>query len=305
MKTQLPRYFFLLLPMLLYCSKGHCQENIYGIISDKSDGSILPGVSVHVKGTKFGTVTDLQGWYSLTANEHDTIVFSYVGYLTHELVIQKSGRLDVKLKTDCNKCFFDDKQLGLYFRSGLLNTPIGGQVLMSFPNPLLKKVPALNQSVFGTTASYQRDLSGQSFLQLKTGLYHLFVHCDYDFDLVGSYQRVAWDGQFAETLDIEVFTNLSPLDIIIGYSRFQHRQQGEREKSWETGATIGAVFAIGKPFYTSVLGKVSFYRDMTGYSARATRRIRRLTVFLDYLHIQSFNELSLGLGYVFSYHRRM
>ncbi len=73
--------------------------NAQKIISGKvTDGSIpLPGVSVLLKGTTSGTETDFDGNYSITANEGDILVFSFVGMATQEKVIGDSNVLDVAL----------------------------------------------------------------------------------------------------------------------------------------------------------------------------------------------------------------
>lgn len=61
------------------------QENVTvsGVISDEN-GSPLPGATVLVKGTALGTITDLDGKYSLTVSDSSTLVISFVGYLTAE-----------------------------------------------------------------------------------------------------------------------------------------------------------------------------------------------------------------------------
>ena len=52
---------------------------VKGTIIDASDGLSIPGASVIVKGTTNGTVTDLNGNYSLKVASGDLLVFSYVG----------------------------------------------------------------------------------------------------------------------------------------------------------------------------------------------------------------------------------
>jgi hypothetical protein len=55
-----------------------------GRIIDKMDGMALPGVSVHVSGTKFGTLSDNNGKFSLPidSNRPSNIVIAYIGYNT-------------------------------------------------------------------------------------------------------------------------------------------------------------------------------------------------------------------------------
>ena len=60
----------------------------------------LPGVSVLVKNTFRGTMTDVDGTYTLSALPADTLVFSMVGMITREIVVGSRTVLDVQLTTE-------------------------------------------------------------------------------------------------------------------------------------------------------------------------------------------------------------
>ncbi len=49
------------------------------------DGSLLPGVTVAVKGQQVGSVTDFDGNFEISANKDDVLVFSYIGFKTLEI----------------------------------------------------------------------------------------------------------------------------------------------------------------------------------------------------------------------------
>ena len=66
-------------------SLAFAQNIVTGTIVDK-DGPLM-GASVHVKGTTNGTITDMDGQYSLEANLGDELEFSYVGYTTQTLKV--------------------------------------------------------------------------------------------------------------------------------------------------------------------------------------------------------------------------
>ena len=57
-----------------------------------ADGKTLPGVSVTVKHTRKGTVTDLEGQFNLHAGRGDTLLFSFVGYRQRQLPALDAGR---------------------------------------------------------------------------------------------------------------------------------------------------------------------------------------------------------------------
>ena len=62
------------------------QRTITGRLTD-SNGEGLPGVSIVIKGTADGTITDIDGNYSITAPVGDTLVFQFVGMETKEIVV--------------------------------------------------------------------------------------------------------------------------------------------------------------------------------------------------------------------------
>lgn len=75
------------------------QNEVKGIIRDASNTEPLPGVNVVIKGTNTGTVSDLDGNYSLNAKPGDTVVISFLGFVTTEEAI-RGGILDINLQND-------------------------------------------------------------------------------------------------------------------------------------------------------------------------------------------------------------
>jgi len=92
---------FLMIASIVNFSEAIAQsKTISGTVSD-SYGMTLPGVSVLVKGSTQGTVTDLDGKYLLTTNQEiGTLVFSYIGYITQEVVVGNQNVLDITLEED-------------------------------------------------------------------------------------------------------------------------------------------------------------------------------------------------------------
>jgi TonB-linked SusC/RagA family outer membrane protein len=75
-------------------------HSITGKVTDNS-GQALPGVSILLKGTTTGTVTDPAGKYALSTPEGSgTLVFSFVGYTTEEIAIDNRTTIDVSLVED-------------------------------------------------------------------------------------------------------------------------------------------------------------------------------------------------------------
>ncbi|CAM1345598.1 SusC/RagA family TonB-linked outer membrane protein [Tenacibaculum amylolyticum] len=78
--------------------KVNAQEKIVeGIVSD--DVGPLPGATVIVKNTMKGVETDFNGKYSIKVKTGDTLVFSFVGLETQEIVVGAANKIDVALKS--------------------------------------------------------------------------------------------------------------------------------------------------------------------------------------------------------------
>ncbi|HHU57242.1 MAG TPA: TonB-dependent receptor plug domain-containing protein, partial [Bacteroidales bacterium] len=90
---------FILTSVLFTSMASGQQVNVSGIITEAANGEELPGVSVVVKGTTLGTVSDINGSYSIMASTDDLLVFSFIGYEIMEAPVPSSGRLDITLES--------------------------------------------------------------------------------------------------------------------------------------------------------------------------------------------------------------
>lgn len=73
------------------------QQTITGKVTSAANGDPLIGVNVIVKGTSTGTITDFDGNYSVSYEEGNTLVFSYVGFISEEVEIGGRTTIDVAL----------------------------------------------------------------------------------------------------------------------------------------------------------------------------------------------------------------
>jgi TonB-linked SusC/RagA family outer membrane protein len=83
------RKLYLLFILVVFAFPALAQERIVsGSITDADNGNTLPGVSIVLKGTQTGTVSDIKGNYSIkvTSNK-DVLVFSFVGYEPQEIAV--------------------------------------------------------------------------------------------------------------------------------------------------------------------------------------------------------------------------
>ncbi|MDR2773840.1 MAG: TonB-dependent receptor [Tannerella sp.] len=77
----------------------YSQRTITGIVTDVNNEP-LSGVSVSVKGTSTGTVTDMNGTYRLNIQENAILVISYIGYITQEITVTGQTAISVVLQED-------------------------------------------------------------------------------------------------------------------------------------------------------------------------------------------------------------
>jgi len=94
--------FFLLLTFFMGNLFVHAQtKNLTGKVTSSEDNQPIPGVSVSVKGTTLGTISNLDGVFELTVPENaKTLVFSFIGMKNYEIAIGSQTNFAVKMETD-------------------------------------------------------------------------------------------------------------------------------------------------------------------------------------------------------------
>lgn len=93
------RYLFLLLSFFTLSLYAQ-QVKLTGNVTSASDKEPMIGVTIMVKGTPTGTVTDFDGNYSLEVPSNSTIVFSMIGYKTQEIKVNNRTHINVALAED-------------------------------------------------------------------------------------------------------------------------------------------------------------------------------------------------------------
>ncbi len=74
---------------------------VQGTVKDEENGESLPGVSILIKGSNTGTVTDINGFFTLNVpNADDILVFSSIGHITQEIQVGGRSTINVNLAAD-------------------------------------------------------------------------------------------------------------------------------------------------------------------------------------------------------------
>lgn len=90
---------FLVGPIALSAQGRTADRLVKGVVSD-AEGLPLPGVSVLVKGTLTGVISDVDGSYSIDVNKGDVLVYSFMGMLPHEEIVADNAIINVVLEPD-------------------------------------------------------------------------------------------------------------------------------------------------------------------------------------------------------------
>jgi TonB-linked SusC/RagA family outer membrane protein len=92
---------FYILILLFISSTLFAQQpsKVSGTVISKDDGLSLPGVGVKIKNSSTGTVTDIDGKYSLNVAKGETLVFSFISFTPKEVVVGDNKIINVSLET--------------------------------------------------------------------------------------------------------------------------------------------------------------------------------------------------------------
>ena len=76
-------------------------HTVSGVVRSGEDNLPLPGVNILVKGSVIGSSANENGEYTIeTATPRDTLIFSYVGFVTQEVYVEGRSQIDVVLEVD-------------------------------------------------------------------------------------------------------------------------------------------------------------------------------------------------------------
>ena len=92
------RGFITLLALVMSISL-YAQNLVKGTVVDETDLPLI-GATVLIKGNSGGTITDIDGNYSINAKKGSTIVVSYIGYKTQEVKYTGQQKVNIKMIPD-------------------------------------------------------------------------------------------------------------------------------------------------------------------------------------------------------------
>ena len=93
MRWSVAAFLLLLSPLSLIAQS----KLISGKVRDASNNDFLPSVSITIKGSAKGSISDATGNYKIEASATETLVFSFIGYETQEILVGNRTNIDVAL----------------------------------------------------------------------------------------------------------------------------------------------------------------------------------------------------------------
>ncbi len=86
---------------LFFCLSAYAQQRtVTGTITDNESGEPVPGVSIVIKGTSTGTVSDINGKYQIGVQEGAVLVFQGVGLVQQEVTVGAQSVIDLIMQID-------------------------------------------------------------------------------------------------------------------------------------------------------------------------------------------------------------
>ena len=105
---------FFLFPVLIYG-----QNLLSGSVVDEASSGGIAGANIVVKGTTNGAATDIDGAFKISVNSGDVLVFSYLGYVTQEVVYSGQAAINVVMSEDSSlldEVFYSQTKIWVCFQ---------------------------------------------------------------------------------------------------------------------------------------------------------------------------------------------
>lgn len=186
-KTSTKLIFFLSILGLFSAYPSVAQSNaskISGKITDATDGTELVGCSVLEKGTTNGTLSDVEGNFTLTVkNQNAVLIFDFIGYESQEIAVGSQSTINVSLNTDVNQLddvvvlgYGTQKKADVTGAVGTLRSKDFNKGIVANPGQLLQgKVAGVNVTSVSGEPGAAQDVIIRGVGSLRSGTTPLYV----------------------------------------------------------------------------------------------------------------------------------
>lgn len=151
---------FMFICFICFSAGTMAQFTVTGTVKDESDQMPIPGATVIEKGTSNGTITDIDGNFSLTiSSEYDTLQFSYIGYESLDIPVMGRSNLNIVMRSESMEL-----NEVVVIGYGVQKKKVVTGAISSVNAEEIQKIPVLRaeQAMQGRTAGVQvTQMSGQ------------------------------------------------------------------------------------------------------------------------------------------------
>lgn len=267
----LQRLFFIPVILLItVCLKAQ-QNEITGTVTDAGSGKPLIGVTIVIAGTTQGTITDVNGMYTIQASSGDVLKFSFIGYLNEQIHVGTKTTIDISLVPDI--IGLDEIVVIAYGVSrkeattgsvGVVKSDELSRITASSPEKLLQgKIAGVQVNNYSGQPGGGTDIYIRGISSLNSGNQPLYV---VDGVPVGSgyYGYSTYNSNILSTLDPSDIESMTVLKDAAAASVYGSRAANGvvliTTKSGKKGATK---IEVNSKFGFSTLAKSGDYRFMT------------------------------------------
>jgi len=152
-----------LLAILCFSFSFAQTKDVRGNVTDDA-GSPLPGVSVVIKNSASGTTTDFDGNYLIRTDVGQTLVFSYLGFATQEIVVGLSNQINVQLLPDVTQI---DEVVVIGYGTTKRKDLVGSIGSMKAEDITISPVLTLSEAIQGKLAGVQIISNGSPGAQAE------------------------------------------------------------------------------------------------------------------------------------------
>lgn len=299
------RFLFVFLSVILPFSLT-AQITIKGVVLDEDYQEPVIGTNIKIKNSSRGTITDINGEFEITIpNLGDTLVISFVGYESQEVVINDILPIQIFLKepeytSHTGVSFFLTE---IKYWGGVLNTPYGlkGTVsIQPYSYRTYEKFNSFHSPILSLdlTFGYQTNFlqNQQVFLASSLRL------PQFKYPLINfSYRKINREVNFTfESIQVaKKFSVKSPLigyleaSPIIGYSYLDTPEL--LDNYWGFGGLIEIPFWIHYHNFRISVSTV-YWQKFWEFRTNLNWYYRRYSVGIEYEKIQNFEEVQLYFG---------
>ncbi len=286
--------------LLCFCYSVFGQIRVSGRVVDEN-GEPLPSATVQIKGTNRGTVTNMEGDFTiLVDSEDDILVFRFVGYTVKEIIVSDfESKLDVILipSSISMGCYFIPTPLKVNYWSGIFYNPYGISVSKIWAYSLPIDYLELDFG-YSTNLKNNSDFYGK----LETKIFKRYI--SYKFQQT-TFNKFEIENRITTHLvESSSYLRFIKTNLLYGVSYQTFSKKGiEDNESNNYGITLGLLKYISLA-ELNISAKSFYWQDYWAWEANLNKEFYykkiRLNTAISYRQTtQEFKEINLTLGYIF------